>query len=65
MRWVVSNAARESAVPCCRASRRGADVELWTGRMSYPVPTTLRRRGFRTVGYPGCRALDYDVSSPC
>jgi len=49
---VVSNAGTgESAVLLAvAASRRGADVELWTGRMSYPVPTTLRRRGFRTVG---------------
>lgn len=49
---VVSNTGTgESAVLLAlAASRRGADVELWTGRMSYPVPATLRRRSFRTVG---------------
>ena len=31
------------------ASRRGAEVELWTARMSVPVPATLTRRTFRTV----------------
>lgn len=49
---VVSNTGTgESAVLLAlAASRRGADVELWTGRMTYPVPLTITRRAFRTVG---------------
>ncbi len=31
------------------ARRRGAEVELWTGRMSVPVPAGLAHRTFRTV----------------
>jgi phosphopantothenoylcysteine decarboxylase/phosphopantothenate--cysteine ligase len=49
---VVSNTGTgESAVQIAlAASRRGAAVELWTGRMSVAVPPTLARRTFRTVG---------------
>jgi phosphopantothenoylcysteine decarboxylase/phosphopantothenate--cysteine ligase len=49
---VISNTGTgESAVQIAlAASRRGAAVELWTGRMSIAVPPTLARRTFRTVG---------------
>jgi phosphopantothenoylcysteine decarboxylase/phosphopantothenate--cysteine ligase len=49
---VISNTGTgESAVQIAlAASRRGAAVELWTGRMSVAVPPTLARRTFRTVG---------------
>jgi len=48
---VVSNTGSgESAVKIAQAaSRRGATVELWTGRMGVPVPATVPRRTFRTV----------------
>ncbi len=49
---VISNTGSgESAVQIAlAASRRGASVELWTGRMSVPVPPGIPRRTFRTVG---------------
>ena len=48
---VVSNTGTgESAVQIAlAASRRGATVELWTGRMTFPVPPTVPRRTFHTV----------------
>lgn len=48
---VVSNTGSgESAVQIAlAASRRGAAVELWTGRMTFPVPPTIPRRTFHTV----------------
>jgi len=48
---VVSNTGTgATAVEIARAAReRGAEVELWAGRMSVPVPPGLTVRSFRTV----------------
>jgi len=48
---VVSNTGTgATAVEIARAAReRGAEVELWAGRMSVPIPPGLAVRSFRTV----------------
>jgi phosphopantothenoylcysteine decarboxylase/phosphopantothenate--cysteine ligase len=50
VRMVSNTGTGESAVLLAlAATRRGASVELWTGRMTFPVPQTVTRRTFRTV----------------
>lgn len=50
VRVITNRTTGETAVRLAEAAyRRGAEVELWTGRMLVPVPPHIRRRSFRTV----------------
>jgi phosphopantothenoylcysteine decarboxylase/phosphopantothenate--cysteine ligase len=50
VRVVTNGGTGETAVQLARAAvLRGAEVELWTGRMLVPVPAAFRRREFRRV----------------
>jgi len=51
VRVVTNRSTGETAVRLAEAAyRRGAEVELWAGRTSVPVPAHLKLRRFRTVG---------------
>jgi phosphopantothenoylcysteine decarboxylase/phosphopantothenate--cysteine ligase len=50
MRVITNRGTGETAVELARAAyQRGADVELWMGRCSVPLPTFLPLRRFTTV----------------
>ncbi|MGE5379345.1 MAG: bifunctional phosphopantothenoylcysteine decarboxylase/phosphopantothenate--cysteine ligase CoaBC [Candidatus Saccharibacteria bacterium] len=50
VRVITNTGTGETAVQLATAAaERGADVELWTGRMQVPVPADLNRRSFRRV----------------
>jgi phosphopantothenoylcysteine decarboxylase / phosphopantothenate---cysteine ligase len=50
VRVVSSSSTGETAVQLARAAYdRGAEVELWVGRVSVPVPSFIPKREFRTV----------------
>ncbi len=50
MRVITNRGTGETAVELARAAfQRGADVELWMGRCSVPMPTFLPLRRFTTV----------------
>lgn len=50
VRVVTNNTTGESAVLLAQAAReRGAEVEMWNGRMAFPVPGHIAQRRFRTV----------------
>ena len=50
VRVITNRSTGETAVLLATAAyMRGADVELWAGRMSYPVPPYIRKREFRRV----------------
>jgi phosphopantothenoylcysteine decarboxylase/phosphopantothenate--cysteine ligase len=50
MRVITNRGTGETAVELARAAyQRGADVELWMGRCSVPLPTFLHIRRFTTV----------------
>jgi phosphopantothenoylcysteine decarboxylase/phosphopantothenate--cysteine ligase len=51
VRVITNTGTGETAVAIAQAaSKRGAAVELWAGRMSVPVPSGISTRVFRTVG---------------
>jgi phosphopantothenoylcysteine decarboxylase / phosphopantothenate---cysteine ligase len=62
---VISNTGTgETAVLMAQAAaERGAEVELWTGRMQVPVPAGLKRRSFRRVEdlFPMLETIDHDA----
>jgi phosphopantothenoylcysteine decarboxylase/phosphopantothenate--cysteine ligase len=50
VRVITNTGTGETAVQLAKAAaERGADVELWTGRMQVPLPTDVKRRSFRKV----------------
>ncbi len=50
MRVITNRGTGETAVELARAAyQRGAEVELWMGRCSVPIPTFLSTRRFTTV----------------
>jgi len=50
VRVISNNGTGETAVLLAKAAEdRGAEVELWTGRMQVPVPGGIERRTFRRV----------------
>ena len=50
VRVVTNTGTGETAVQLAiAAEERGAEVELWTGRMQVTVPSRFKRRSFRTV----------------
>ena len=54
MRVITNRGTGETAVELARAAyERGADVELWMGRCSVPLPSFIPTRRYVTVGGPG------------
>ncbi|HPP44439.1 MAG TPA: bifunctional phosphopantothenoylcysteine decarboxylase/phosphopantothenate--cysteine ligase CoaBC, partial [Methanomassiliicoccaceae archaeon] len=50
VRVITNRSTGETAVQLAMAAwLRGADVELWAGRMSHPVPSYIERRDFQSV----------------
>jgi len=50
VRVITNRSTGETAVQLAIAAwLRGADVELWAGRMSHPVPSYIERRDFQSV----------------
>ncbi len=51
VRVITNRSSGETAALLAEAAyMRGADVELWAGRMTFPVPSYIRKRDFRRVG---------------
>lgn len=64
MRVITNRGTGETAVELARAVyQRGADVELWMGRCSVPLPTFLPLRRFTTVAslIDMAKDIDHDI----
>ena len=64
MRIITNRGTGETAVELVRAAfQRGADVELWMGRCSVPLPTFLPLRRFTTVEslLEMVKGIDHDI----
>jgi phosphopantothenoylcysteine decarboxylase/phosphopantothenate--cysteine ligase len=64
VRVVTNNGTGETAVRLAKAAaERGADVELWTGRMQVPVPPGLKQRTLQRVEdlFPMMESIDHDA----
>lgn len=64
VRVITNTGTGETAVLMAQAAaERGAEVELWTGRMQVAVPAGLKRRSFRRVEdlFPMLESIDHDA----